>query len=133
VNYQMIDKKNNLVWIDLEMTGLDVTIDTIVEIALVITDAQLNILQEGPSFAIHHPESVLEAMDPWCQVQHTKSGLVNAIKQSTVTLAQAEQQILHIIQMYCAPKISVLCGNTIWQDRIFLARYMPSIVEYTQQ
>ena len=130
MNNQIIDKKNNLVWIDLEMTGLDVSVDTIIEIALIITDSQLNIVQEGPAFVIHQPDSVIAAMDPWCQVQHNKSGLVNAMKQSTVTMAQAEQQILHIIQMYCTPKTGVLAGNSVWQDRVFLARYMPKIVEY---
>jgi oligoribonuclease len=125
-----VNKKNNLVWIDLEMTGLDAQKDGIIEIALVITDNQLTILHEGPSLIIHQPDALLATMDTWVKNQHTKSGLVAAVQQSTITIEQAQQAVLDVIVQYCEPNTGVLCGNTIWQDRVFLMRYMPKISAY---
>jgi len=126
-----IQKKSGLlVWIDLEMTGLDSSRDVILEIALAITDGNLNIIGQWPSYVIYQPEEHLFAMNAWCQTQHTKSGLVDAVRKSTVTLEQAEHAVLAYIKTYCEPKKALLAGNSVWQDRIFLAIYMPQIVNY---
>lgn len=123
-------KIGNLVWLDLEMTGLSPEIDHIVEIASVITDGQLNVLEEGPSLVIHQPEEVLALMGPWVKDQHGKSGLTKAVQESTVSLEQAERETLEFIKKHCPPQTGLLCGNSIWQDRSFLRRYMPSITDY---
>jgi len=125
-----INKKQNLIWLDLEMTGLQVETDHILEIALIITDNDLNLLHEGPSLVIHQSDVILEHMDPWCIEQHAKSGLTKAVCASTITVAQAEIQVLDIIKQFCNKNAGVLAGNTVWQDRIFLARYMPTITDY---
>lgn len=122
--------QHNLVWIDLEMTGLNATIDVILEIALIITDKDLNILHSGPHFVIHHPQATLDGMNAWCKDHHGASGLTQAVQQSTTTLREAEQAVLDVIQLYCYPQTSSLCGNSIWQDRIFLQAYMPELISY---
>lgn len=119
--------KDNLVWIDLEMTGLDPKVDTILEIATIITDKDLHVLANGPDLVIHHPDSVLENMNSWCKETHAKSGLLQAVQESTVTLEEAEQATLEFIKKYCFPHSAALCGNTIWQDRFFLRPYMPHL------
>lgn len=123
-------KKTNLIWIDLEMTGLDPIRDVILEIATIITDDQLNEVDEGPSLVIHQPEYVLEAMGPWCQEQHKNSGLTDAVLNSSVTLEEAEKKTLAFIKKYCDRNRGILCGNTVWMDRLFLARYMPNIIDH---
>lgn len=132
-NNSMCDYKeqsNPMIWIDLEMTGLEISRDTILEIAVVITDEQLNIVATGPNIAIKHEQSVLDAMDNWCKKTHTKSGLVNAVQQSTYTLQQAEQQTIEFVARYCKKSSGILCGNSIWQDRVFLTKYMPTLLSY---
>jgi oligoribonuclease len=126
----MMKRDQNLVWIDLEMTGLNSATDVILEIATIITDSQLNIIAEGPVLIIHQPDDVLAAMGEWCQKQHGKTGLTEAVRVSTVTLEDACQQTLAFIKEYCAPQTALLSGSSIWQDRVFLQRYMPSIVDY---
>ncbi|WP_394261278.1 oligoribonuclease [Moraxella boevrei] len=121
-----IDKKN-LVWIDLEMTGLDTMSDTIIEIATIVTDSELNILAEGPVFAIHTPDIVLNAMDDWNTRQHNQSGLVDRIRRSTVTLEQAEAETIAFLAKYVEAGKSPMCGNSICQDRRFMARQMPKL------
>lgn len=116
-----------LVWMDLEMSGLDPDHCTILEIATIITDAELRIIAEGPDLVIHHDDAVLDAMDEWCTKHHGASGLTAAVKASTISLADAEAQTLAFVAEHCAPRSSPLCGNTIWQDRRFLVRYMPSL------
>ncbi len=116
-----------LVWMDLEMSGLDPDHCTILEIATIITDAELRIIAEGPDLVIHHDDAVLDAMDEWCTKHHGASGLTAAVKASTLSLADAEAQTLAFVAEHCAPRSSPLCGNTIWQDRRFLVRYMPSL------
>jgi oligoribonuclease len=118
---------NALVWIDLEMTGLQPEIDTILEIATLVTDDQLHILAEGPNLAIHVEEDVLAKMDDWNQNQHGKSGLIDRVRQSQETLASAQEKTLAFLQPFCQPKTSPLCGNSVWQDRRFLAKYMPQL------
>lgn len=123
-------RKNTLIWIDLEMTGLDPEENKVVEVASIVTDTELNELEEGPSLVIHQSEEVLAAMGPWCQKQHGKSGLTDAVRSSTITLEQAEDETLKFVMKHCDRKNSLLCGNTVWMDRIFLARYMPRIINY---
>lgn len=120
----------NLIWIDLEMTGLDTVNDDIIEIATVMTDKDLNILAEGPVLAIHQPQSVLDKMDEWNQRQHGMSGLIERIKTSTITMREAEQQTLDFIAQFVEQGKSPICGNSICQDRRFLARQMPELEDY---
>lgn len=126
----MNDKLPNLIWIDLEMTGLDPLNDQIIEIATLVTDSQLNILAEGPNLAIHQSDDILSKMDEWNTKQHTQSGLTVRVKQSTITLAQAEAQTLAFLAEYVAPRASPMCGNTVCQDRRFLNRLMPQLEAY---
>ena len=119
--------KNNLIWIDLEMTGLEPKTDVIIEIATIVTDADLNILAEGPSLAIHQPDEALDAMDEWCTNQHGKSGLTQRVKDSKVSVADAEQQTISFLNEYVEAGVSPMCGNSIGQDRRFLDKYMPEL------
>ncbi len=126
----MTDNSNGadrLIWIDLEMTGLDTDNDSIIEIATVVTDAQLNILAEGPEFAISHPLATLEAMDEWNRNQHQRSGLWQRVLDSTTTLGQAEAQTIVFLQEWIKAGASPMCGNSICQDRRFMARGMPKL------
>ncbi|QEP43171.1 oligoribonuclease [Ectothiorhodospiraceae bacterium BW-2] len=117
-------------WIDLEMTGLVPEQDTIMEIATLITDTELNEVAEGPVLAIQHTPQQLERMDSWCQHHHGQSGLSERVVQSRVTLAEAEQQSLAFLQRYLPRGSTPLCGNSIWQDRRFLVRYMPQLEQW---
>jgi oligoribonuclease len=121
---------NNLIWLDLEMTGLDTNNDAIIEIATIITDPNLNILAEGPVLAIHQSDEKLDAMDKWNQSQHQKSGLIDRVKASTITVEEAEKITLQFIKEFVGAKKSPLCGNSICQDRRFLARLMPKLEDY---
>ncbi len=126
-----MDQKNNLlVWIDLEMTGLNYHNDTILEIASIITDINLNIIATGPSLVIHQSDEILQRMDPWCVETHTKSGLYKKVQESFITLEEAEQETLKFIQEYCTKNSAPLCGNTVWFDKLFLKKDMPEIPEY---
>lgn len=120
----------NLIWIDLEMTGLDPEAHKIIEIATIVTDSELNILAEGPVLAIHQPESELDKMDDWCTNTHTGSGLVERIRQSTVTEAQAVAQTIEFLEKWVPRGKSPICGNSIGQDRRFLYKHMPVLEEY---
>ena len=122
--------QNNFVWIDLEMTGLELNACHIIEIAAVITDNQLNIIDEKPSIAIHHSDDILDNMNEWCIKTHGESGLTNRVKESDVKLQDAENIILDFISKYTSKGKAVLCGNSIWQDRRFLGKYMPKLEEY---
>lgn len=124
------DVTGNLVWLDLEMTGLLVATDVILEIATVITDGNLNVIAEGPSFIINQSEEKLAAMNQWCQDHHGKTGLTEAVRQSTITAHCAEAETLAFIKEHCAQNTGVLSGNSVWQDRVFLDKYMPSITRY---
>lgn len=119
--------ENNLVWLDCEMTGLDIDNDVLLEIAVVITDAQLNVIAEGPALVISQPDHVLDTMNEWCKKQHKKSGLTFDVQQSTITLEHAQQDIMTFLETYCFPKKSPLCGSTIWMDRLFVRKYLPKI------
>ena len=117
----------NLVWIDLEMTGLYPDTDRIIEIAVVVTDANLNHRTEGPVFAVHQSDAVLDAMDAWNKGTHGKSGLIDRVKASTVDEASAEAQVIEFLKRYVPKSTSPMCGNSICQDRRFLANYMPKL------
>jgi oligoribonuclease len=119
--------KNALIWIDLEMTGLNPDTDRIIEIATIVTDGELNILAEGPVLAVRQTESVLAAMDDWNQRTHKATGLIERIRASTLTEADAESQTLEFLQRFVAKNKSPMCGNSICQDRRFLARLMPQL------
>jgi len=121
---------SHLIWLDLEMTGLDTQNDVILEIATIITDADLNILAEGPVLAIHQSDERLDNMDEWNRRQHKKSGLISRIKESLTTENDAEEITLEFLKHYVDPKKSPLCGNSICQDRRFLARCMPKLEAY---
>ena len=120
----------NLVWLDMEMTGLSVVDNVIIEIAVIITDSHLNILAESPSYVIFQPEEELKKMDKWNVSTHTKSGLIDKVRISTSTEAIIEQEILQLLKKYTYKGKSPLCGNTIHQDRKFLAKYMPLLEDF---
>ncbi|WP_298234039.1 oligoribonuclease [uncultured Azohydromonas sp.] len=120
----------NLIWIDLEMTGLFPDRDRIIEIAVVVTDAQLNVRAEGPVFAIHQSDATLDAMDAWNKGTHGKSGLIDRVKASTVDEAQAQQAVIDWLKQYVPAGKSPMCGNSICQDRRFLANYMPQLESF---
>lgn len=122
--------ESNLVWLDLEMTGLQVAEDVILEIATVITDGQLNLVAKGPLLVIHQPEEKLTLMDEWVTKQHAKSGLTQEVRTSKISIEEAEKATLTFIQEYCVKRKSPLCGNSIWQDATFLRKYMPRITDF---
>ncbi len=120
----------NLVWIDLEMTGLNPESDYILEVATVITDSGLAILADGPIIAIHHPEEVLRAMDSWNSEHHQRSGLLDRVRVSGYTCRQAEVETLAFVREWVGERVSPMCGNSVWHDRRFLARFMPELEHY---
>jgi oligoribonuclease len=122
-----LPSEGRLIWIDLEMTGLDTDRDSIIEIATVVTDAQLNVLAEGPEFAITHDLATLEAMDDWNRNQHRKSGLWQRVLEQGVSMAEAERRTLEFLLAWVGPRASPMCGNSICQDRRFLHRCMPTL------
>jgi oligoribonuclease len=126
----MSQSPDNLIWIDLEMTGLDTDNDYIIEIATVITDSQLNTIEEGPLIAIHQDDTILAGMDEWNTRQHNKSGLVERVKNSHYSTADAERLTLEFVQKFVPAKESPMCGNGICQDRRFLHRLMPKLEQY---
>ena len=123
----MSSSENNLIWLDLEMTGLIPERDVIIEMATVVTDQNLNILAEGPVIAIHQPDAVLDAMDEWNTNQHGGSGLISRIKSSSFSTREAEVKTLEFLKQWVPAGKSPMCGNSIGQDRRFLARYMPEL------
>lgn len=126
----MAPSSNYLVWIDLEMTGLDPRIHTIIEIATLITDSNLEIVAEGPDLAIATSEALLAEMDEWNTTHHGESGLLDLVRSSTVDLATAEQLTLDFVKAFCVEGSAPLCGNSIWQDRRFVHKYMPKLADW---
>src|SRR6185312_15583747 len=123
----MTEQGNRLIWLDLEMTGLEPEQHVILEIGCVVTDSDLNVIAEGPALAIHQSDAVLASMDPWCIDQHGRSGLTRKVRESKIPLAEAEEQTLVFLQEHCEAGKSPLCGNSIGQDRRFLYKYMPRL------
>ena len=121
---------DNLIWIDLEMTGLNPDQDVIIEIATIITDSQLNVLAEGPAIAVKQPDALLDGMDEWNTRQHNQSGLVQRVKDSTISVEEAEQMTLDFLDQWVPAGRSPMCGNSICQDRRFLYRGMPNLERF---
>lgn len=120
----------NLVWLDMEMTGLNPDTDRIIEIAMIITDSDLNILAQSEVLVIHQPDSIINHMDKWNTSTHTRTGLINKVRASTLTEAEAEEKLLAFISEWVPEKASPMCGNSIHQDRRFMVRYMPKLEAY---
>lgn len=119
-----------LVWIDLEMTGLDPERERIIEVATLITDNDLNLIAEGPVIAVHQPDSLLDAMDEWCTRTHGESGLTGRVQQSRIDTAEAERRTLEFLKQHVMPGSSPMCGNSVHQDRRFLEREMPELLAF---
>ena len=125
-----LQSRDNLIWIDLEMTGLDPNKERIIEIATLVTDSDLNILAEVPNLVISQPIEFLDGMDEWNQNQHGSSGLIEEVKNSNITIQVAEIDTLEFISKYVGEKVSPMCGNTVSHDRRFLSKYMPRLESY---
>ena len=125
-----MDKKLNLIWIDLEMTGLAPNADRILEIATLITDANLNIIAEGPNLAVRQSDELLDGMEDWNQRHHSKTGLIEKVKNSRIDDKEAERQTIEFLVQYSDKGASPMCGNSICQDRRFLANYMPELEDF---
>ncbi len=121
---------DNLIWIDLEMTGLEPDKEKIIEIATIVTDKDLNVLAEGPMMAVHQPQSLLDSMDNWCTKHHGQSGLTERVINSHIDESQAENATIEFLQQWVGKGQSPMCGNSIGQDRRFLVRYMPKLHDY---
>jgi oligoribonuclease len=125
-----VPNETHLIWVDMEMTGLRPDVDRIIEVAVVVTDADLNVLAQGPVLAIHQPDSVLAAMDAWNTATHGRSGLTDRVRASTITEAQAQAALIGFLRPWVPPGKSPMCGNSICQDRRFMARTMPELEAY---
>ena len=123
----MTQDQNHLIWLDMEMTGLDPDRDRIIELAVVVTDARLQTVAEGPVIAVHQADAVLDGMDEWNRTTHGRSGLIDRVRASTLDEGQAEQAMLAFVQSHVPARTSPMCGNSICQDRRFMARYMPQL------
>ena len=126
----MAQDANRLIWIDMEMTGLKPDVDRIIEVALVITDQELNVVAEGPVWVVHQRDDVLDAMDSWNKGTHRRSGLIDKVKAATASEAEVEDDLVRFVTAYVPPNTSPMCGNSVCQDRRFLARYMPRLEAY---
>jgi oligoribonuclease len=126
----LMQNASNLIWVDMEMTGLDPDRDTVIEIATIVTDTNLNTLAEGPVIAVHQSDARLQAMDEWNTEQHNRSGLVDRVKASDYDEHRAQQETIEFLQEWVPPRASPMCGNTICQDRRFMARHLPLLEAY---
>jgi len=126
----MNESNSHLIWIDLEMTGLDPEKERIIEIATIITDKNLNLIAEGPVFAVHQSDQILEKMDEWCTNTHGQTGLTQRVKRSSISEHQAEQETINFLKQHLPAGKSPMCGNTVSQDRRFLNKYMPQLENY---
>ena len=126
----MAADSNNLIWVDMEMSGLDPAIERVLEVAIVITDTQLNTVAEGPVIVVHQPAAVLDAMDAWNKSTHAKSGLIERVKASRLTEADADAQLVEFLKQHVPAGVSPLCGNSVHQDRRFMVKYLPAFEAY---
>ncbi len=126
----MAQDPSRLIWIDMEMSGLNPDTDKVLEVAIVITDADLNTVAEAPVLVVHQSDAVLEAMDDWNKSTHSKSGLVERVKASTLTSSDVDERLLAFVADYVPPKTSPLCGNSVHQDRRFMVKYLPKLEDY---
>ena len=126
----MDGREQRMVWIDLEMTGLDIEKESIIEIATIITDSELNILAQGPNLAIKVSEELIEGMDEWNTTHHHQSGLVDRIRSVGVSIEEAQQQTIEFLQQWVNPNSAPLCGNSVWNDRRFVDKEMPLVADY---
>lgn len=122
--------KERWIWIDCEMTGLNPKVDRVIEIAVIVTNDQLEIIAEGPNLAIKQEDSLLAGMDSWNTKHHTQSGLVDKVRASSITESDAQEQILAFLREHCKKGQSPLCGNSVWQDRRFIEKYMPDLADF---
>ncbi|XP_050348738.1 probable oligoribonuclease [Nymphalis io] len=130
MNFHSDNAAKRIVWVDLEMTGLDIEKDHILEIACLVTDCNLNLIAEGPNIIIHQPDDVLNNMNAWCIAQHGESGLTKASRESKFSVSEAENQILNFIKSHVPEKKCPLGGNSVYMDRLFIRKYMPNLNEY---
>jgi oligoribonuclease len=126
----MAQDPGNLIWIDMEMSGLDPDAERIIEVAIVVTDSKLNTVAEAPVLVVHQSDAVLDAMDDWNKSTHAKSGLIARVKASTLTETAVEERMLAFLDQHVPPKLSPMCGNSVHQDRRFLVRHMPRLEAY---
>jgi len=126
----MPQNNTHLVWIDMEMSGLNPDTDSVLEVALVVTDKDLNLVEEGPVLVLHQPDAVLDAMDNWNKGTHGKSGLIDKVKASTLTAADVQLQLIEFMKLHVPARTSPMCGNSICQDRRFMARHLPDLEAY---
>lgn len=126
----MAQDQNNLVWLDMEMTGLNPDTDRIIEVAIVVTDSQLNAVAVAPVLVVHQPDAVLEAMDDWNRSTHARTGLIDKVKASRLTAEEVENELLAFLVQHVPKQTSPMCGNSICQDRRFLVRHMPKLETY---
>lgn len=126
----MAQDPNNLIWIDMEMSGLNPDTDRVLEVAIVVTTSQLEVVAEAPVLVVHQPDAVLNAMDDWNKSTHGKSGLTERVKASILSEAEVEAQMVAFLTQHVPPKLSPICGNSVHQDRRFLVRYMPKLEDY---
>ena len=126
----MASDPSRLIWVDMEMTGLAPTSDRIIEVAVIITDGDLNLVVESPALVVHQDDATLNAMDAWNQATHARTGLIDKVRASTIDEAAAERTMLEFLREYVPAKTSPMCGNSICQDRRFLARWMPQLEDY---
>jgi len=126
----MAQDNNNLIWVDMEMTGLNPDNDRIIEVALVVTDSQLNVVAEGPVLVVFQPNAILDGMDKWNQSTHAKSGLIDKVKASQLNESEVEAQMIEFLKLHVPSGISPMCGNSICQDRRFMVRSMPQLEAY---
>jgi oligoribonuclease len=126
----MPQEANNLIWIDMEMSGLNPDTDRILEVAVVVTDSRLNTVAEGPVLVVHQPAAVLDVMDQWNKSTHAKTGLIEKVKSATLAEAEVEARVVAFLAEHVPPRMSPMCGNSVHQDRRFLARHMPALEAY---
>jgi oligoribonuclease len=126
----MPQDRNALIWVDMEMTGLNPDTDKVLEVAIVVTDAQLNTIAQAPVLVLHHPNAVLDGMDAWNKKTHGQSGLIDRVRASTLTATDLENQMLAFLREHVPAQASPMCGNSVCQDRRFMARHLPKLEEY---